>query len=95
MKRVSFAVRVVLMPLLMVWFSYIFLDVLGMRPVGVAITYLLRNLICLVLVAAVLCCRIDQQIWTAIHRFDEAKNDTRANSQDKFETKAINECQIE
>ena len=88
MKKLSFAVTVILMPLSMVLFSYLFLQVLEMRPVGVAISYVLRDLTALVILAVFYFCYFDQQIWVAIERFDETKRVAKSKNPNHIEIQA-------
>ena len=91
MKKVSFVVKVVLMPLLVALFSYIFLQALEMRPIGVAISYALNDIIMLSILLVFFFCCIEQQIWEAIQRFDEERQSGR---QENIEIQTIKESKV-
>ena len=89
MKMVAFLVGIVFLSILMFVFSYTFLQYLEMRPIGVAIAYLLRDVICVLILIVCLYFSVNKKIQEAIERFDENKKAMKSDSLDKVQIEAL------
>ena len=62
-----------------------------MRPIGIAITYLLRDVICVVIVISFLLYYFEQKIQEAIDRFDSNKEAAKPEIEDQIDIEANEE----
>lgn len=73
MKKISFFLTVFLTPGLSSLFSYLFLEYYGLRPLGISITFTIKDTIILASTFPILYFFMDSKINEAIKRFEEKR----------------------
>ena len=74
MKKISFIIIVILNPILMIVFSYIFLIYLKIKPLGIALTIAIKDTILFNIMSIILYLTYEKQIIVAIDRFQNNQN---------------------